>query len=979
VEPQYVSLDLELTEGHGQPQIIEIGAIRFDEAGHVERWSSLVRPPTVLTYRSEHLTGLTATDLETAPPLAEVLAALAAFVGDLPLVGQSIALDLAYLERAGLRLPGPRYDTFELAQLLVPGLPAYDLHTVASALGVSPQPPHRALADAETAMAVFLALLGRLRALRLETLQLVNRLAAGLDWPLAALFAAAERQRTRQYLESVLEGSGKARLPPPAVPAYLDAGEPLPPLRPDPSLGPFDAEELVTALASGGAVAAQLPRYEERPEQLTMLRAVAAALQDGEHLIVEAGTGIGKSIAYLLPAVRFAAATGRRVVVSTNTINLQDQLVQKDLPALAAALARRTGNPGPDVSPASSNGAFRVALVKGRTNYLCLRRWESFLRAETLSPAEAMLAIKIAVWLEHTRTGDRAELRLSSDELAAWHKVCAQAEVCTPLRCPYHRVGVCFLARARAAAESSHIIVVNHALLLSDVAAQSKVLPDYRYLIIDEAHHLEDEATEQFGAQVTEHDLLQALDQLQPHTGSHATGLLAEAAALFQRSRLSAAYVGAALEHAARAQAAVGRARAAVQGLFTDLHAFVAARGDRGLLDQLTLRITPAVRAERGWKGIELSWAALRDQWLSVAQGVAALLTDLESLALGSVADEDSPLASSAAELAERPGGPGASGAAEALAAELEGFLRFAEGAREVLDRILVAPSAEEVYWISLQRENALTLHAAPLHVGARLWDELFSRKDAVVLTSATLTTEGSFRYIRERLGLREARELRLGSPFDYQRSTLLYIPLDLPEPGQPYYQHRLVDTLVELISALGGRTLVLFTSHAQLRQTYEALRAPLEAQRILLLGQGLDGSRGRLLETFRAGPRAVLLGTSSFWEGVDVVGEALSCLVIARLPFTVPTDPVFAARSELCEDPFHDYAVPQAILRFKQGFGRLIRSRTDRGVVAIMDRRIHTKRYGRAFLASLPPCTVRTGPARELPAAARAWLANSR
>jgi Rad3-related DNA helicase len=312
---------------------------------------------------------------------------------------------------------------------------------------------------------------------------------------------------------------------------------------------------------------------------------------------------------------------------------------------------------------------------------------------------------------------------------------------------------------------------------------------------------------------------------------------------------------------------------------------------------------------------------------------------------------------------------------ADELAAELDTFLRFTEGAQDALDRILREPSRTEVYWLSVQRATELAVHAAPLHVGERLWDELFSRKDAAVITSATLTTEGSFRYVRERLGLRDVAELCVGTPFDYHASTLVYVPVDLPEPGQAYHQHRLVDTVIGLVSALGGRTLALFTSHGQLRQTHEALREPLDAERIVLRGQNIDGSRARLLETFRAGPRAVLLGTSSFWEGVDVVGDALSCLVIARLPFTVPTDPVFAARSEQFADPFREYAVPQAILRFRQGFGRLIRSRDDRGVAVILDRRVVTKAYGRAFLKSLPDCTVRTGSARDLPAAARAWL----
>jgi ATP-dependent DNA helicase DinG len=962
LQAEYVSVDLELAESAGAPQIIEIGAVRFDAAGQVERWSSLVRPTTALTYRIEQLTGLTAAKLDTAPPIDRVLGELARFVGELPLVGQSIDIDLAYLERAGLRLTAPAYDTFELAQLLLPGLPTYDLRSVARALDVPPRTQHRALADAETAMEVFLALLARLGGLRLETLLLVNRLAAGLDWPLAPLFAEAERTATRRYLESALRAGGSARLPdaqglppPDAVPSAPA------PLAPDPAAAALDGEALEAALSQGGVVASRLAGYEERREQLAMLRAASAALRDGEHLVVEAGTGTGKSMAYLLPAVCFAAATGRRVVVSTNTINLQDQLVQKDLPALAAAL------PFP----------VRTALVKGRSNYLCLRRWQAFLRAERMTAAEAMLGMKVALWLEQTHTGDRAELRLSTDEAVAWSKLCAHAEHCTPGRCPFHRAGSCFLARARQAAESAHVVVVNHALLLSDVATGNKVLPEYRYLVVDEAHHLEAEATEQLGVRLTERELLQALDGLQVQSGSYSFGVLSEIAALVQRIGASAARVGAVIERAARAEASLARTRGAIQDLFGELRSFVAARTDRAGQDNLGLRITPAVRASRDWQLLERGWSTLRERWLALARPVAELLSDLEAMALAAIGGEG-PAGQTGASRARAREAAGLEGAAtlEELSAELETFLRFSESVQEALDRILASPSRDEVYWLSLRNGSDLALHAAPLHVGARLWDDLFCRKDAAIVTSATLTTEGSFRYLRDRLGLREVRELQVGSPFNYHASTLVYVPTDVPEPGQAYHQHRLVDTLVELIATLGGRTLVLFTSHGQLRQTHEALRGPLEALRVVLLGQNIDGSRARLLETFRAGPRAVLLGTSSFWEGVDVVGEALSCLVIARLPFTVPTDPVFAARSELFADPFREYAVPQAILRFKQGFGRLIRSRTDRGVVAVLDRRLVSKSYGRAFLKSLPECTVRTGPARDLPPTASAWLA---
>lgn len=939
--PKYVSVDLEYIEGFGAPQIIEIGAVRFDELGGAEHWSTLVRPRGPLPYRVEQLTGLTTALLETAPPLSEGLAALERFAGDLPVVGQSIGLDLQYLERAGLRLRAPHYDTFELAQLLLPGLPNYDLGSVARALGVAPAEQHRALADADTARQVFLALLARLRALRSDVLALVNHLARDLDWPLAPLFREAEQLAREREQAPLFEA--------PAAPASTPGAESAPePLLPLPAAKAYDAERLARALARGGEIAARLPAHEERPEQLAMLRAVAEAFAAGEHLLVEAGTGTGKSFAYLLPAICHAAATGQPVVVSTNTINLQDQLVHKDLPALAGALPF----------------GFRVAVLKGRGNYLCLRRWHAFVRNELSDPAEAMLAIKVAIWLQFTRTGDRAELRLTPDEAAAWPKLAAQADTCTPARCPYHRCGSCFLARARAAAEASHIVVVNHALLLSDLAARSAILPDYTHLIIDEAHHLEDEATAQFGARLTERDLAQLLDRLQAEGPGYAAGALADCAGLLARYVGAPAQVGATQERLGHAAAALRRARLAAHDLFAELAALL---DGRPAPEQATLRLTPAVRQGRRWQRIEQAWGALRDRWAEVDRHIGELLPTVEQLAQ-QFAQRDAA--------AERE-----ALLAQEVAGEFESFLRGGETVRDVFERVIGRPSRDEVAWLSLEREREVVVHVAPLHVGQRLWDELFRRKDAVVLTSATLTTADahgerpSFRYIRERLGLREVRELQLGAPFDYRRAALLCVPDDLPEPGQPYHQHRLVDTLLNLISALGGRTLVLFTSHGQLKQTYEALRAPLEAERIMLLGQNIDGSRARLLEAFRAGPRAVLLGTASFWEGVDVVGEALSCLVIARLPFSVPTDPVFAARSEQFDEPFRDYAVPQAILRFKQGFGRLIRSHSDRGVCVVLDRRLVSKRYGRAFVASLPPCQVRVVPAREIPRLATAWL----
>jgi len=364
------------------------------------------------------------------------------------------------------------------------------------------------------------------------------------------------------------------------------------------------------------------------------------------------------------------------------------------------------------------------------------------------------------------------------------------------------------------------------------------------------------------------------------------------------------------------------------------------------------LRLTPNIRKEALWGETTLAWDNLALLLSAVATELNTVVTMLEDLETA------------------QSGGPAN------LLLELANLWHEAEELHSRLNAAVLNPSDGAVYWLSSNaRDGVTTIHSAPLHVGELLERYLFSTKRTVVLTSATLSTDGDFSYIRERLGLQTGGDLQVGSPFDYARSTLLYIPEDLPEPNQPGYQRQLEATLLALCKATRGRALVLFTSHSALRTTYRALQHQLEADGLLLLGHNIDGSRRQLLERFRNTPGCVLMGTSSFWEGIDVVGDALSVLVIAKLPFRVPTDPVFAARSEQFDDAFSQYSLPQAILRFKQGFGRLIRSRHDRGVVAMLDRRLVSKSYGQSFLNSLPDCTIRRGPSYNLAVEAAAWL----
>jgi DNA polymerase-3 subunit epsilon/ATP-dependent DNA helicase DinG len=406
-------------------------------------------------------------------------------------------------------------------------------------------------------------------------------------------------------------------------------------------------------------------------------------------------------------------------------------------------------------------------------------------------------------------------------------------------------------------------------------------------------------------------------------------------------------------------QSQVEAAQAALERLFDSLQSFVVEvvapkKRAANTYDQQA-EVTSGMRVQPAWSEIEILADDLDHVALKVEKGLQGLHTGFSDLEDQNLLDYDDLL--------------------QDIWSRLEHVRRL----RGQLKAVINEPQAESIYWFRVgARDKQVSLHSAPLHVGPLLAQNLFPELETLILTSATLSTAKEFDYIRDRLSLHDADELCVDSPFDYAQSTLLYIPIDIPEPAQPNYQNVIARSMLDLCLATEGRALLLFTSHRQLRSTYYAIARPLEEANIAIYGQGLDGSRRQLLQRFRNTARSVLLGTRSFWEGIDVVGPALSCLVISRLPFSVPSDPVFAARSRTFEDPFGQYAVPEAVLRFRQGFGRLIRSCSDRGVVVVLDKRIISKRYGIAFLDSLPDCTVQRGPVGVLPAKAVRWIEKS-
>ncbi|HEU5430439.1 MAG TPA: helicase C-terminal domain-containing protein [Thermomicrobiales bacterium] len=938
----FVALDLEATGmDPTRHEIIEVALVAFTSDAIVDRFSSLVRPAGRLSLDIATLTGLAADELETAPTWDEVAPAVRRFLAGRPVVGQSPQFDLGMLAAAGVSHAGPVYDTYELAALLLPNLPAYNLATVARVVGVPAPASHRAAADAETTALVFQALLRRIARFDRLTREQIGAYAALGGMQFADLFGG----------DGSLAGAGPlfddgVSAAPAHELSFLTMRERSEALHPSGSRKIVNPDRVRTAFAAGGPLAHVIPGYEQRRQQVDMAAAVARAFNDEQELVVEAGTGTGKSLAYLVPAAMYAIERGEPVVVSTNTLALQDQLFRKDIPDLVAALGEELGE------------ELATSVLKGRANYLCLRRWFAWQRQPTFDPAEARLKAKVLAWLGETDTGDRAELRLATDEEANWRHVSEDEGACVPARCVFQQRNQCFLYRARREAERSHLVIVNHALLLSDVMAGSRVLPDYEHLVIDEAHHLEDQATTQFGYGVNERDVLEHLDALVKRDGALLNGTLPTLVAYLTRREG---------DDAAKRRVASARERLAIASERADAGRLSAARLFARLLEgsdrrtsggyDRTVRLTDYVRRDAWWLDVELLLEPLASALRDLDDQVRWFIQALESI-----------------EPADADEGPDIQ--YDELTVELGISARAGADLQMRFQSIVVDPEPDVVCWVERSpMGDRVSLQAAPLDVGAVLRDDLFAPLRSVVLTSATITTDGSFDFVNERLGLERPVELIVPSPFDYERSTLLYLADDIPEPGAQGYAARLHATLIETCAATGGRALVLFTSHAALQAAARAMKGPLEERGIIVLAQRIDGSPRQLIERLRHTDNVVVLGAATFWEGVDIVGPALSLLAITRLPFSVPSDPVFAARSELFDDPFGQYAVPQAILRFKQGFGRLIRSAQDRGVCAVLDRRVLSKRYGASFVQSLPECAVTIGSVHDLPDAAAEWL----
>lgn len=642
----------------------------------------------------------------------------------------------------------------------------------------------------------------------------------------------------------------------------------------------------------GGLISQQLEGYEFRQEQLQMAHEVARAFEASEHLVVEAGTGVGKSFAYLIPAVSLALKAEQKVVISTNTISLQEQLVTKDIPFLQRVLPRD----------------FNVVLAKGRRNYLSRRRLKNLLHYEhglfdTYEEVEEVAEIE--EWVNHTVDGSRTDLSWQPQP-QVWDKVASDRDNCLGRNCETY--DTCFYFKARREMHDADLLIVNHHLLFSDLAIRKNseeamgVLPDYDYLIIDEAHHLEATATNHASVDFSNTRVKWVLDSL--YNARNEDGL----AKRFTSPQLMVEV------EAAREQANI---------LFSNIIDFMQEIDAERSSTTLTHRI---------------------DESNFVRNVLDAPLADIEKtlkrLKDGVMTEDDEQ--------------------------EITAHHRYCERLRDELDMIIRQNDPDYVYWAEIStrgRTPRILLNATPANVNQMLQDHLFTAKNSVVMTSATLSTNRNFDYFKKRVGISGCRELLAHSPFDFKKQVQIHIPRDMPHPNSNAFVPATIQKIKHYLKLTHGKAFVLFTSYKMMDEVYDSVAPDLEEMGIDTFKQGGDLSRTAMLQAFREDTDSVLFGTSSFWEGVDVRGESLSNVIITRLPFEVPTHPVMEARVKQIKEQggneFFEFSLPEAVLRLKQGFGRLIRTQTDEGIVVILDPRIRTASYGKQFLESLPNCEI--------------------
>ncbi|MHA7579592.1 ATP-dependent DNA helicase DinG [Paenibacillus vandeheii] len=924
---KFAVLDFETTGTQSDGEIIQAGLAIIDHDYSITQiYSSYVNPGVPIPPFITGLTGITDEDVADAPSLEEMMMEMVPLLDDVVLVGHNVAFDFHFLQNAldrcgYLPFTGRILDTIDFLKITFPSLGSYQLGYVSSEFGFQHDRPHQADSDALATAFVLLKCLDELRALPLITIQRLSDLFAPEDSDLGWFFDGMRTEKESEPIQD-LDGHTYYRQLALNVSDWTDIGSPRDEWEGNP-LENVSFEQFMDQVRDN--LKETLDHYEEREAQTQMFSSVRQALDEEKHLLIEAGTGTGKSLGYLLPAIYESVKQEQKVMVSTHTINLQEQLRERDIPMLTQVV------PFP----------FKAAVFKGRGHYLCLRKFEHKInKREFATPKEDYFtAAQMIVWLTQTETGDDEELNLSGRGGDFWETVQSESESCLGRSCPWFRK--CFYHRAKHEAGLSDIVITNHSKLFTDVKAAHQLLPAYESLVIDEAHHLEDVAGKHLGLHMKYFTLVHTLTRLFKDSRNGQLPMLRSQLSGHENSVQWGSMIDQMFPLAVEVKEIWDRLSDTLFGLLPERSD--ASPGETG---QFSLRLKPAQKPAK--------WQELQDVENQIYVTLGDLIRKGDKLLLEVKEDQDDYQSDS-------------------LITDISGLLKDLATIKDNLRFFMRMDDANTVYWMEASgqfRSKSLQLYAVPVDVSAQLKDMFFDKKKSVVLTSATLSVDKSFQFMIEQLGLQEAAENNrlltsmLPSPFNYREQALLVIPRDFPSVkgsvGDAHFVDMLVHSLAETAIATRGRMMVLFTSYRMLRQVYDPLKEALSGNDISLLGQGVDsGSRSKLTRRFQDAKATVLLGTSSFWEGVDIPGEALTCLAIVRLPFQPPNHPLVEAKSELLQqqkkNPFMKLSVPQAVIRFKQGFGRLVRTGKDRGIVIVYDTRVIEAYYGKYFLYSLP------------------------
>jgi len=919
----FVVLDLETTGiDPKRDDIIEVAAVRYECGKEVKRYESLIKIDYKLPELITVITSITDKMLqEEGKPKEEVFKELENILSGAYLLGHNIAFDAGFLKAKKVYMDTlGNLDTIPLAQILFPAAASYSLESLTDDFEIEHKNRHRAMGDVEATLELFKHLWKTAEKLPKKLVEEIKEHLPKSDWDGKAVFEeikgapSAAKHVSKKTAEDVLHRA----------------------------TGVQRALALDEIFADDGAMHKCLENYEGRPQQVEMAENVLNAFNQGYHLICEAPTGVGKSLAYLAAAANISIANKSKVVISTNTLNLQQQLYEKDIPLLQSIYEEATQHPG-----------VNVAVLKGRSHYLCLRRFAEFKRRPRLTPQELVLLIKILIWQQATESGDASEIHLTREENLIWDfELCADSKYCTPQKCRHY--GPCYLEQAREKAENADVIIVNHALLCADMATGAGLLPEYQYLVIDEAHHFEEVVTKAFGVEVTQENFSLPIKVIKNHLEDlkhRYSGTLFTVSNVFEN-------IGPIIDQ-------IPDIQQLLDNFFTVVALFVNKNvPDSGYVENLL--VDGLVTTSEEWLNLGESLKQVAGRLLNWMKQLNHFAEALE-MAGKEFPEQDAFLDELMQEI----------GLLKEQFIHLQQFFDEEHGAKEL------------IRWIMSGLDGKVAIQMAPLMVGGKLKEMLYDKKTSIVFTSATLgvklvqygmdeTEQHPFTYLRKVLSLDEKfEELILDSPFNFETQAYVIVPSDLLPLTAKNSITQISDFMAQLIKAVGGSMLGLFTSYGALENIYLNLTRSLTSKDARVLAQRISGGRNKVFKAYMHDPHhSVLLGTNSFWEGVDIQGDALTTLVMHKLPFDVPTEPISRVRSQMFSNGFYQYSVPRAILRFRQGFGRLIRSQKDYGIMIVLDNRVLTKDFGKMFLQSLPSkVLIEQMPLADVPAKVREWL----